>query len=338
MNEDVFEASLTDDMLRKVRGSAVVAGQGGGTAFYSPLDRSFETLKKWMTAPPFRVERVWNLLRGAYDIHQHSGPSPHTERLFDELDLAIHGCFIGLGGIVFKEQYMPSSRSARIVQRVVDDWADAHDKERIEIFGGVCLNWAVGGLNPEAVVASYRIGGKYVWLPSVDSNHHRRVVNQGVGQGIDLIDEEGKVVPEAMQILELIAQSDMVLGIGHQSTRERLALVRAAVKLGIQRIEITHVNYGPTWLTPEQCKLFTDMGAYVAIYALGGAYFKWDDAMAIYNAVGPERIVLASDRGHITHGNPIDGIRELIVNFMQSGVPDEHIKLMCQTNAYNLLH
>jgi hypothetical protein len=28
----------------------------------------------------------------------------------------------------------------------------------------------------------------------------------------------------------------------------------------------------------------------------------------------------------------------LILGFLQSGVPDEHIKMMCQTNAQNLLH
>jgi len=338
MKEDVYEASLTDEMLKRVRGSAVVSGQGGGTSFYSPLDRSFESLKQWMTSPSFRVERVWNLLRGAYDVHQHSGPSPHTERMFDELDLAIHGCYMGLGGIVFKEQYMQSTRSARIVQRVVDDWADEHGKKRIEIFGGVVLNYAVGGLNPDAVISCYRTGGKYVWLPNVDSNHHRKAVGQGVGQGIDLVDEDGLVTPEARQILELVAETDMVLGIGHQSTRERLALVREAVSLGIERIEITHVNYPVSWLTPEQCKLLAGLGAFVSIYAIDDAYYDWSDIMAVYAAVGPERMLIASDRGHISMGHPIDGLRRLIVGFLQSGVPDEHIKMMCQTNPHNLLH
>ena len=338
MDEDVFEASLTDEMLRRIRGSGVVSGQAGGMAFYSPLDRSFEAQKRWMTSPAFKADRVWELLRGAYDVHQHSGPSPHTERLFDELDLAIHGCYIGLGGIVFKEQFMPSTRSARIVQKVVDQWADEHRRKRIEIFGGVCLNYAVGGLNADAVIASYRMGGKYVWLPNVDSNHHRRVVNEGVGQGMDLIDSEGRVVPKAREILELVAETDMVLGVGHQSTRERYAIVREAVTLGIQRIEITHVNFPPSWLTPEQCRDLADLGAFISIYAIDDAYFSWDDVMAVYRAVGPERMLIASDRGHISTGHPIDGLRRLIFGFMQSGVPDDHVRLMCQTNPRNLLH
>ena len=340
MKEEIYEASFDPVIKQKMTQlSAVVKGDSTAkVSFYDTLDESFEGKRARLKAPVFKAERLWNLLRGSYDIHQHSGPSPHTERLFDELDLAIHGCYIGLGGIVFKEQYMPSIRSVRLVQKVVDQWAADHNKGKIELYGGVCLNYAVGGLNPDAVIASYRLGGKYVWLPNVDANHHRRVVGHGEGQGMDLIDEKDKVVDKAREILSLMAETDMVLGVGHQSTRERLMVVREAVKMGVQRIEINHVNYPLTWLTPEQCKMFADLGAYIGIYAIDETFYTWDDVMAIYEAVGPERIVLGSDRGHLALGNPIDGMRKLILGFIQSGVPDEHVKLMCQTNAHNLLH
>jgi len=340
MKEEIYEASLDPAINKKMSQlSAVVKGDGKAKiSFYDTLDESFEGKRSRLKAPVFQIERLWNLLHGSYDIHQHSGPSPHTERLFDELDLAIHGCYIGLGGIVFKEQYMPSIRSVRLVQKVVDQWAEDHDKKKIELFGGVCLNYAVGGLNPDAVIASYRLGGKYVWLPNVDANHHRRVVGHGEGQGMNLIDEKDNVVTKAKEILSLMAETDMVLGVGHQSTRERLMVVREAAKMGMQRIEINHVNYPLTWLTPEQCQMFANLGAYIGIYAIDETFYTWDDVMAIYKAVGPERIVLGSDRGHPALGNPIDGMRKLILGFLQSGVADEHVRLMCKTNAYNLLH
>ena len=109
--------------------------------------------------------------------------------------------------------------------------------------------------------------------------------------------------------------------------------------MGVQRIEINHVNYPLTWLTPEQCKVFADLAAYLGIYAIDfGLFYTMDDLMAIYEAVGPERIVFGSDCGHIANPYPIDSMRMLIMGFLQSGVPDEHVKLMCQSNAYNLLH
>ena len=340
MKEDIFEASLDPEIIQKMKQLATVVTGDSKTniSFYDTLDESFEGKRARLKTPVFQVERMWNLLRDSYDIHQHSGPSPHTQRLFDEIDLAIHGCYIGQGGIVFKEQYMPSIRSVKLVQKVVDQWAEEHNKKKIELFGGVCLNYAVGGLNPDAVIASYRLGGKYVWLPNVDSNHHRRVVGHGEGQGINLIDDKDNVVPKAKEILTLMAETDMVLGVGHQSTRERLMVVKEAVKMGVQRIEINHVNYPLTWLTPEQCQMFADLGAYIGIYAIDETFYTWDDVMAIYKVVGPERIVLGSDRGHPALGHPIDGMRRLLLGFLQSGVPDKHVKLMCQTNAYNLLH
>jgi len=339
MKEDIFEASLTPEINQKVRQFSVVTGKNeANIQFYDPLDESFEGKMARLKKPVFQIERLWNLLRGSYDVHQHSGPSPHTQRLFDEIDLAIHGCYVGLGGIVFKEQYMPSIRSVKLVQKIADQWAEEHNRPKIELYGGVCLNYSVGGLNPEAVICSYRMGGKYVWLPNVDSNHHRKMVGQGEGQGIDVIDENDNLVPRMKEILELMAETDMVLAPCHQSTRERWIVVKEAVKMGVERIEIIHVNYPLTWLTPEQCKMFADLGAYIGIYAIDETFYTWDDVMAIYKAVGPERIVLGSDRGHPAMGHPIDGLRRLIFGFLQSGVPDEHVKLMCRTNARNLLH
>jgi hypothetical protein len=336
MKEEIFEASLTAEMIKRMRGAVVIKG---GTSAYGTLDNSLEALKNRMKSPVFENERMWRLLRGSYDIHQHSGPSATTERLFDELDLAIQGCYIGQGGIVFKNHDTPTTRSVKLVQKVVDQWAEEHNKKKIELFGGVVLNNTVGGLNPEAVVAAYRLGGKYVWLPNLDSNHHRRVTGEGEGKGIDIIDKSDNIVPKMKDILELIAEGDMVLGIGHQSTRERFIVAREAVKMGIQRIEVNHVNYPMTWLTPKQCKEFVDLGAYIGIYAMDmGNFYTMDEVMPIYETVGPEKIVLGYDCGHVGLPYALDGLRRLILEFLIRGVPDEHVKLMCQTNGYNLLH
>ena len=336
MKEEIYEASLSTEMIKRMRGAVVLKK---GTSAYGTLDNSLKALKIRMKSPSFENERMWQLLRGSYDIHQHSGPSATTERLFDELDLAIQGCYIGQGGIVFKNHDTPTTRSVILVQKVVNQWAEEHNKKKIELFGGVVLNNTVGGLNPEAIVAAYRLGGKYVWLPNLDSNHHRKVTGEGEGKGIDLIDGDDNITPKMKEVLELIAEGDMILGVGHQSTRERLMVVREAVKMGVQRIEINHVNYPMTWLTPEQCKQFADMGAYIGIYAMDmGNFYTMDEVIPIYKAVGPERIVLGSDCGHVGLPFALDGLRRLILEFLLRGTPDEHVKLMCQLNGYNLLH
>jgi hypothetical protein len=47
-------------------------------------------------------------------------------------------------------------------------------KDCLNILDHSRINHAVGGLNPDAVVASYRLGGKYVWLPSLDGRSPSR--------------------------------------------------------------------------------------------------------------------------------------------------------------------
>lgn len=337
MKEEIFEASFAPER-EHIRSQYQERADKDGTG-YGRLERSFQALKANMKSPLFDVDRLWSLLRDSYDIHQHGGPSSTVSRLFDEIDFAIHACYVGMAGIVFKNHDSPSTRSVKLAQKVVDQWAEEHNKKKIELFGGVVLNYAVGGLNPDAVVSAYRLGGKYVWLPNMDANHHRKFVGQGEGEGIDLLDENDNVVPKMKEILEIMAETDMILGTSHTSTRERIMVVREAVKMGVQRITITHVNHPVSWLTPEQCKTFADLGAYIGIYAMDiGVTYTWEDVMPIYKAVGPERIVLGSDCGHYAEVHPIEGMRRLILGFMKRGVPDKELKLMCQTNAYNLLH
>ncbi len=337
MGEEIFETSLTPEKIESLRGRAVMTGKG--IASYGPLDRTVESQKARLMEPLFDNERMWGLLRGSYDVHLHAGPSSTTHRLYDELDFATQACDMGLGGIVFKNHDSPTARSAKLTQKVIDQWAEEHNKKKLEVFGGVVLNYSVGGLNPEAVISAYRLGGKYVWMPNLDANHHRRMVGQSEGQGIDVIDENDNVVPKMKEILDLIAETDMVLGVGHQSVKERFLVIREAVKIGVQRIEVNHVNFPLTWTTPEQCKMYTDLGAYIGIYAGDiGIDVTYDDIMLKYKAVGPERIVFASDCGHIEAPDPIDALRRLILDCLIRGIPDDHVKLMCQTNAYNLLH
>jgi hypothetical protein len=332
MAEEIFELSMTPEYMKRIDD---IIGAGGRASLYGPEDPVAA-----MKQPNFDNERMWSLLRGSYDIHQHTGPSSTTIRLYDQIEFAIQACQVGQAGIVCKDHTLPTSPSVKLTQKVVDQWAEEHHKNKVEVFGGVVLNYAVGGLNPDAVVASYRVGGKYVWLPNMDAAHHRRVTGSPKGGGISVIDEKGKVVPKMKEIMALMAETDMVLGLCHQSTAERFAVVKEAVSMGLQRIEVAHVNYPLTMCTPEQAKMLAEMGAYVALYAMHMAppAFTWEETMAFYHTVGPERIVLGSDAGHIETGIPREQLRKLILGFLFHGVPDEHVKMMCQTNPYNLLH
>lgn len=50
------------------------------------------------------------------------------------------------------------------------------------------------------------------------------------------VDENGRLDPAAVRILEYMSEKDMALGTGHGSAREVDALVRKAVEVGMKKI------------------------------------------------------------------------------------------------------
>lgn len=332
MTDEIFEASLTDEVLSLMRESSVVTGPDASA--YGVYGESIVKMK----APRFDLDRVWKLMDGLIDVHCHSGPAATTHRLYDVLDMAKQASEVGQRALVSKAHNVPTTRDAIIAQKCHNEWAAANNKKRVDLFGGVVLNYAVGGLNPDAVVSAYRLGGKYVWLPNLDAAHHRRVV--GAEGGIELLDENGKVVPELKEILSLIAEGDMTLGVGHNSTKERFAVVDEAVKIGVKRIEVNHVNYAMTRMTPEQAKTIASKGALVGIYIMEfrPPFFYMDEVLDIIKVVGADNIVIGSDCGHFEFPAPVEALRLMVTALLVHGVPDKDVEKMVKTNPATLVY
>ena len=300
----------------------------------------------YLKAPRFDQGRVWKLMDGMIDVHIHSGPVSAPTRVYNELEYAIQGMQVGQRALVSKAHDGPTTRSAMIVQQVVNQWAAENNKKPIDIFGGVALNYAVGGLNPDAVIAAHGLGGKYVWLPTLDARYQRTVLGPKGEGGIEVIDKNGKVVPALREILALISETDMVLGLGHESTKDKFIIVDEARKLGLNRIEAVHANFFLTRLTPEEAKEIASKGVFVGLYALSlgmpvtlsPPYFDFDETLNLIKAVGAENIVIASDGGHPELPSPVEGMRLLISKLLNSGIPDRDIEIMIKTNPAKLLY
>lgn len=328
MKEDIFEAALAEENTTMVRADTFKKyGYGVVPEGYSRL-----------TAPLFDMNRVWGLLDGAIDTHIHSGPDAYNARCFDELELAIQACEVGMRAVMFKCHSVPSSRSVYFVQKAVDQWAREHNKKRLDCLGGVVLNYSVGGINPEAVSTNYRIGGRIVWLPNMDASFHHKVM--GTPGGIDVLDDRDKVVPALREIFEMIAEADMVLCIGHQSTKERFILIDEARQIGVRRIEVVHPNQTIGKMTIEQMKIAADKGAYLGLYPLNfrPQEWNWDAFLETVRVVGTDRLIISSDCGHFAYPRPVETMRLAITGMLIHGVPDADAEKMVKTNAANLLY
>src|SRR5262249_31577127 len=141
------------------------------------------------------------ILEGAVDLHAHYGPDVYP-RYADAFEIAQLAADRGLRAIVIKNHFTESSGIARLIRD--------HGAQGIEVFGGVALNTPLGGLNPEAVrymVDSSNGLGKIVWLPTHDSVYEV-TFNGQTRPSVTVSDENGALLPELLEILDLIAEHD----------------------------------------------------------------------------------------------------------------------------------
>ena len=89
------------------------------------------------------LDQSEQLLKGAIDIHVHAGPHiSSSPRRVDPVQAAIQARDAGMRAIVYMDVFEMSTGTAWIVSRVVPDF---------QVFGGIILNTAYGGMNPRAV-------------------------------------------------------------------------------------------------------------------------------------------------------------------------------------------
>jgi hypothetical protein len=273
------------------------------------------------------------IMRGSIDMHLHHGPDPRVERRADALQVARQAEEAGMRAIVLKSHEYPTAPVAYILSQVVN---------RISIFGSICLDFEVGGLNPFALEASARLGAKVVWMPTFTSANDRRI--NGLGDdGITILNSQGELLPVVEEILNIVKNYQMVLATGHLSATEILALVERAIKKGVTNIVITH----PLWPRgeaklglPEQQQL-ASRGAFIE-HCFGNTMPFPDrlDPMRIVEAVravGPEHCVVTTDLGQAHNPTPAEGMRMAIATLLRCGLSKMELELMVKTNPARLL-
>ena len=170
-----------------------------------------------------------HLLKGAYDMHIHTAPDV-TPRKCDDLELARRLQAAGMAGCAIKSHYMDTSGRAALLHKLYPELTFA---------GGVTLNRSLGGVNPQAVERMAQMGGKMLWFPTLEARAYQHFHHAGDGTGLSqfltVLDEDGKLLPQAVEVLEAGAQYKLVVGTGHLGAREGLAEIQAARGTG-QRV------------------------------------------------------------------------------------------------------
>jgi hypothetical protein len=280
---------------------------------------------------------------GVIDMHVHSHPDVFGRNM-DDIDIAQLAKAKGLRGILLKNHVSETASRAALVMKVVPG---------IEVWGGIVLNKAVGGINPDAVEWMHRVygnRGKVVWLPTFESDKHVKTLSKPDARGL-VVAPGGQVTPEMEAILKIIARENLVLATGHVHPEEIIAVVRRGRELGVKHIVITHGLTNVPGLTMAQAKQVVDMGAVIEVCFLQfragpnaplAFLTHWTQINAknvaqAVKALGAQGLLISSDLGQTGNMTHPDGLEVAIGEMKKEGVSDADIDIMMRKNPARLL-
>jgi len=295
---------------------------------------------------PIPSDRARELVRGAVDYHIHIAPDFVARRITD-IQLARRCLETGQAGFGLKSHYTSTAERAQVVAEAVPG---------VTVLGSITLNRAVGGLNPLAVEIAAREGARVVWFPTVSSVNEQHEVLQADPNGkvpvwvrfelslreaglacepVPVVDERGELLPEAHEVLEVIARHDMVLCTGHLSRDEIFTLVDGAVAAGVRQIVVTHPEFPSQNVSPADQVALAEKGAllercFTTTYT-GKA--PWERFFEATRAVGAENTLWSTDLGQRFNPPVEDGMALMADRFLEAGFSEEEVRTMAVTNT-----
>jgi hypothetical protein len=280
---------------------------------------------------------------GVIDMHVHSHPDVFGRNM-DDIDVAGLVKAKGMRGFVIKNHVSETASRAALVMKTVPG---------IEVFGGIVLNKAVGGVNPDAVEWMHRVyggRGKVVWLPTFESDKHVKTFGKPDAVGL-MVAPGGKVSPEMEAILKIIARENLLLATGHVHPEEILAVVKRGQELGVKNMLVTHGLTNVPGLSMAQAKQVVAMGGVIEVCFLQfragpnaplAFLTHWTQVNAKHVAaavkeLGAKGLVISSDLGQSANMTHPDGIEVAIAEMKREGVTDADIDLMMRKTPARLL-
>jgi hypothetical protein len=289
--------------------------------------------------------RARDLVRGAYDLHVHTGPDIMLRAITD-IELAQRCKQWGQAGFVIKSHYTPTAERAALVRIMFPD---------VNVLGAITLNDAVGGMNVMAIEVAARGGARLVWLPTVDSVNEaikggtvpqtklpawaqlqRELQAQGVkSKPVRVVDENNDVLPETRACLAAIAKHHLVLATGHLSRDEIFAVVDAARQEGVQQIVITHPEFPTQNLSVEDQVALAERGAFLerCFTTAHTGKISWEQMFANIRVAGPEHSFISTDLGQPSNPPAEDGLALMADHLLAAGFSEAEVIMMAVTNT-----
>lgn len=266
------------------------------------------------------------------DLHVHAAPCL-LPRKGSDLETAQQFARAGFAGFALKAHFESSvGRAAAVAQA-----------SGIDVWGGVVLNRAAGGISADVVAATLRTGGRVVWMPTIDAVGHQRaglprpVLRTNAGLGVPPVERSSERA--VREILRQIAAAGAALATGHLTPEEVQWLVPEAVASGVRRIIITHGSWRVPRLSTEQLLRLADQGAIIEITAI--QYLDGSSSPAdladLARRLGGERCILTSDAGQPANDWAPQVLADFKATLEHNGLPQAEADKMVTTTPRSLV-
>src|SRR5262245_38661750 len=294
-----------------------------------------------------RAAQVDELLRGAIDLHCHSGPAV-MPRILDHHAARINAAAAGFKGVVYKDHYYPGMAQAVILGKLFKD-------KGVRLFSGIVLNNAMGGWNPHAVDHTIKLGGKIVWLPTVSAANHIAHVESGKTKTfpktaqrmldpipMSAVDGSGRLLDPVKQILDLIAVGDIILAGGHLPVHEQHLVFAEAKARGVKKMLVNH----PTYMVDasdadirDLVGLGVTMEHSICMFVEGRSKkFSDADLKHLIDTAGVANTIISSALGLPGCPRPVEGFRAIVEMLLNLQVPASDIRRLISSNAAAMLN
>jgi hypothetical protein len=280
---------------------------------------------------------LYKLMEGAIEFHVHFDPDGLTSRKNDAFELVREAQGIGIRAVVLKNKSCGTGAIARLSNKY---------SEGAQAIGGLTLDVSVGGLNPAAVEIEAALGSKIVWMPTYSALNdptHKKTEKDKNRNTLSVIDHEGNLLPEVLEILEVIRDKEMILASGHISRKEIFILMPAAKDMGIKKLVINHplTSSVGTRLDIADQRALAEMGVYMDHCWVASMpkhnHLAHSEFLHAIREVGADRCIMSTDFGQIHNPSPAEGFEMMLRGLIEQGIGSEDIEKMIKHNPAHLL-
>jgi len=172
------------------------------------------------------------------------------------------------------------------------------------------------------------MGAAEIWMPTL-SAENERAFRGAPGTGLRALDDEGRLLPEVIRIIRLIARSGAILGTGHLAPEETAAVVAVAREEGVRAILVTHPEIQFIAMPVALQKGLAGPGLFFErCFCRPGFCRDWAGLAADIRAAGVRNTILATDLGQPDNPHPVEGLAHFISQMRGQGFSPLELETM----------